>query len=200
MKLILNADLYLRNLNRTDEKAFYNLLVENYAYFKEALTWLNQNQLKKQAFESLELRIKMVSREKSLPLWFGIIYKEQLCGMIGFNELDSDNDIGEMGYFIGEKFASKGIMTSSLESMIDYSFNRLMLNKIELYIAENNQGSCRVSEKLDFKLEGIIRESQKIEGQYINQKVYGLLYSEYVNTNKNINRAKDQDIQLLKNS
>lgn len=75
-----------------------------------------------------------------------------------------------------------------------------MLNKIELYIAENNQGSCRVSEKLDFKLEGIIRESQKIEGQYINQKVYGLLYSEYVNTNKNINRAKDQDIQLLKNS
>ena len=50
--------------------------IENYDYFKKALDWVDQNQLKEQALESLKLRIKMVSREKPLPLWFGIIYEE----------------------------------------------------------------------------------------------------------------------------
>lgn len=183
MKIILNSDLYLRSLNMGDATAFYKLLVNNYDHFKENLIWMEQEQLHRQAQESMKLRIEMVSREKHFPLWFGIIYKGQLCGMIGFNELDEDNNIGEMGYFIASEFTSRGIMTSALEAIIDYSFTQLFLNKIELYINGNNLASCRLADKLHFKLEGVLRESQKIEEQYVNQRVYGLLHSEYASLN-----------------
>ncbi|QIH75886.1 GNAT family N-acetyltransferase [Macrococcoides canis] len=88
--------------------------------------------------------------------------------------------LGEIGYFIDEQYSSKGIMTLALNTVLEYSFSQLKLNKIELYIYENNIASCRLAEKFNFKLEGKLREVLKTDNNYLNQNVYGLLNSEHI--------------------
>lgn len=180
MRIDINSKLILRELKIEDSKNFYELLNRNYYHFLEALNWMDKDDLTNQAEESLKLRISMKNELNNLPAWFAIVYENKLCGMIGYNEIDKDNELGEIGYFIDEQYSSKGIMTLALNTVIEYSFSQLKLNKIELYIYENNIASCRLAEKFNFKLEGKLREVLKTDNNYLNQNVYGLLNSEHI--------------------
>ncbi|ULG71233.1 GNAT family N-acetyltransferase [Macrococcus brunensis] len=179
IRVYRDSSLVLKPLTIDDHEDFFKLLVDNYDYFKPSLMWMIKDELYEQSLESLKLRITMTFRENNLPLWFGIYFNGTLCGLIGFNELDVENNVGELGYFMSQRQSSKGLMSQSLSQIIAYSFEELALNKLELYINENNQASIRLANKHGFKLEGTIREAVKVEDTYLNQHLYGLLKSEF---------------------
>jgi len=173
------SELYLRALTLNDHEVFFKLLVDNYDYFKASLMWMVKDELYEQSLESLRLRIAMTFGENNLPLWFGIYFNDTLCGLIGFNELDEENNMGEIGYFICKRQSAKGLMTQSLSQIIAYSFEELTLNKLELYINIDNRASIRLANKHGFKLESTNGEAVKMGDNYLNQHLYGLLKTEF---------------------
>src|SRR5699024_11837667 len=69
----------------------------------------------------------------------------------GFNDIDEDNNVGKMGYFLAEPFQQKGIMSRAYNAVIDYGFETLGLNRIEAYIADGNERSKALLRRLDRK-------------------------------------------------
>ena len=50
----------------------------------------------------------------------------------------------------------------------------LKMQKVQISVATNNKSSKAVCERLGMTLEGIIANSENIEGQILNHMVYGI--------------------------
>jgi RimJ/RimL family protein N-acetyltransferase len=65
----------------------------------------------------------------------------------------------EIGYWIGEPFWGKGIVTEAIRQMVDYTFYYFDIVRIYAEVFENNKASMRALEKNGFYLEGVRRKS-----------------------------------------
>jgi len=99
----------------------------------------------------------------------------RLCGAIRLNHLELDSHKASVGYYIGAEHQGRGLATLSVGAVVQFAFERLHLNRIELRCASDNVASQRVAERLGFRWEGLLRQAELVEGAYLDHFVYGLL-------------------------
>lgn len=90
----------------------------------------------------------------------------------------------EFGYWLGEGYWGKGIMTGVLRSFVDYLFEGKMkgreeVNKLAGRATGRNEGSNKVFLKVGFTLEGTLRENIHKWGKLEDECVWGLTKSEW---------------------
>jgi ribosomal-protein-alanine N-acetyltransferase len=85
---------------------------------------------------------------------------------------------GQVGYWIDEKFAGRGIVPTALALAIDHSFRVVGLHRLEANIRPENQASRRVVEKLGFRDEGLRRRQLHIDGAWRDHLCYALTAEE----------------------
>ena len=175
----IDEDLHLRMFTLDDAEEFYNLTVESKTFLKEWLGWLDNINSVEDTVKNIQARFTEVTDNKGYPKSFAIIHKGQIAGTIGYNTIDNRNRVGIIGYWIGEKYKGQGIMSQSFEAMIDYGFNVLNLNRIEVRVAVENVKSRALPERFSFHLEGTIRDAEWLYDHYVDHAVYGLLKVEW---------------------
>ncbi len=131
------------------------------------------------AHDFIEYSNIAIENDKKLDL--GIILKEtgKLIGCAGFVDLDLKNNNAEIGYWLGEKYWGKGIMSEAVFAIIKYGFDNLKLHKIYGKHISENINSKRIFEKLGFKEEGLLREQVLKKGKYFDKKYWGLLKDDF---------------------
>jgi ribosomal-protein-alanine N-acetyltransferase len=80
----------------------------------------------------------------------------------------------QVGYWIDEAYAGRGIVPTALALAIDQCFFRVGLHRIEATIRPENAASRRVVEKLGFRDEGLRRRSLHIDGAWHDHICYAL--------------------------
>lgn len=90
---------------------------------------------------------------------------------------------GEIGYQIGERWSQRGYGGAAVATLIDTAFTDSKLVRLFATISVGNEASRRIVERLGFTHEGALRRHHLIEGQYIDQWVYGLLREEWQSVN-----------------
>jgi len=118
-----------------------------------------------------------------------ICKKEDLTpiGEISYRNWNKRNRSAEFGIEIGEiKERSKGYGADALNNFIEFMFNFLNLNRIELTTLADNQKSKSLYQKLGFKKIGIMREASfdSRKGNYSDVLYMDLLKREW-EINKN---------------
>lgn len=73
---------------------------------------------------------------------------------------------------------AKGFGFETTNIIIDYAFNTLNLNRIQLHVALENEGAIKVYKKCGFQIEGILREAMFHNGKYSDFYVMGILRSD----------------------
>lgn len=101
------------------------------------------------------------------------------AGSIGFHNLDSVNRSAEIGYWIGKEFEGRGIVTRCCRVLIDYLFDTMGLNRLQINCNVENVRSRAIPEKLGFKLEGLHRQVEYINGKFGDWSVYAMLKEEW---------------------
>ncbi len=92
--------------------------------------------------------------------FFGIDYNGEYVGNISLVPCeDIYRRSAEIGYFIGEPYWNKGIVTTAVNLITDYGFNQLGIIRIQTGVFEYNIASQRVLEKCGFVKEGVFRKS-----------------------------------------
>lgn len=175
----LNDHLSLRMFTIGDADELFTLTMASKDHLKEWLGWLDYTETVEDTRKNIESRLKAIVETGGYPKSFAIIYDNQIAGTIGFNDLDPYNKCGAIGYWLGETFQGKGIMSQALEALIDYGFKDLGLHKIEIRVAEGNAKSRALPERLGFKQEGVLRDAEWLYDHYVNHIVYGLLKDEW---------------------
>ncbi len=74
---------------------------------------------------------------------------------------------------------SKGYGTEATKLMVEYGFEILNLNRIQLHVAVENNNAIRAYEKCGFKIEGTLREAMYHHNRYCDFHLMAILRSEF---------------------
>lgn len=113
--------------------------------------------------------------EKSEAFHAGIYFKNALAGAISFHRIDWLNRNATIGYWIGEEWQGRGLMTRACRTMIGIGFDEFLLKRVQIEVAVGNKKSRAIPERLGFTLEGISRQSTWLYDHFQDMAVYSLL-------------------------
>ena len=112
--------------------------------------------------------------------YFGIDFNEEYVGNISLVPCqDIYRMSAEIGYFIGEPFWNKGIVTTAVNLITEYGFQQLGIIRIQTGVFEYNTASQRVLEKCGFVKEGVFRKSVIKQGKLWDEVRYAKLKPEF---------------------
>ena len=106
---------------------------------------------------------------------FGGVFVGQLTiGSITWGSARS----GQVGYWIDEAYAGRGITPTTLAMAVDHCFGVVGLHRLEASIRPENHASRRVVEKLGFREEGVRVRQLHINGAWRDHMCYALTAEE----------------------
>jgi ribosomal-protein-alanine N-acetyltransferase len=109
---------------------------------------------------------------------FAIVVDGEAVGGIGLDLIDGApkavcGHSAEFGYWLGESYWGKGIMTEAAAALAEWAFTELRLVRLQAAVFARNPASARVLEKIGFQFEGRLRARYCRDDQFID----GLLYA-----------------------
>lgn len=102
-------------------------------------------------------------------------------GTLGFYKWSpSASYQAEMGYDLAREHWGKGIMSEAMEAVIDFGFEKMELNRIEVFVMPRNKRSIKMIKSLGFKREGLLRQRYFDEfGDYADDILFSMLRSDW---------------------
>jgi ribosomal-protein-alanine N-acetyltransferase len=77
-----------------------------------------------------------------------------------------------LGYWLGEKFWGRGIMSEVVAAFMDFCFDNFPLRRIYAEAYANNPASARVLEKAGFVFEGRLKNNVIKDGKLLDSLLY----------------------------
>jgi ribosomal-protein-alanine N-acetyltransferase len=112
---------------------------------------------------------------------FAVATDAEAIGVIGLTlGEDVHRFTAELGYWLGEPFWGRGIMTAAVQAVVRHGFAELGLLRIYAEPYAGNRGSARVLEKAGFAYEGCQRANVYKNGQVRDQLMYSMIREEAV--------------------
>jgi RimJ/RimL family protein N-acetyltransferase len=85
---------------------------------------------------------------------------------------DVHRQTAELGYWLGEEFWGRGIMTETVTGFTDFCFENFPLRRIYAEPFANNSASARVLEKAGFAFEGRLKNNVLKDGKLLDSLLY----------------------------
>lgn len=177
LELPVNDTTTLRQLQPEHAPALFLLINSSRRNLRKFLPWVDYNTTEEHSLRFIELMLRKADEQDAVA--FGIWYQDQLCGVIDLHGWDHALQKAEIGYWIIESQQGKGIVSNSCKVLIGYAFAALRLNKVEVRFVLQNEKSAQIPIKLGFTKEGILRQSAKLHGQYVDMVVMGMLRKDW---------------------
>ncbi|MCR6109707.1 GNAT family N-acetyltransferase [Bacillus sp. A301a_S52] len=119
---------------------------------------------KEQTPEEVEINVREahINFLKREDLRLHIFEKEtgQFIGCSGLHRIDWEVPKVEIGYWLDSRYTGKGYMTEAVERITQFAFQELKAKRVEIRCDVKNEKSRAVPERLNFELEGIIRNDE----------------------------------------
>lgn len=176
-KIQVDEKIELRSFAENDAEDILALVKENYEHLRPFLHWVTEDYSIESAHEFIKLTQADFAEKKSQPL--AIFYSGKFVGVIGFVNFGWGSRHTEIGYWIAKDSEGKGIITKSCKALIDYAFNDLNMNRVEIRCAIENVKSRAVPERLGFQLEGTLRQFLWRHTRFYDMAIYGILAEEW---------------------
>lgn len=177
-KFEVDEDIVLKMIDASDNEDIFRLMDANREHLRKWLPWVDSTK----SVEDTNAFIQMTKQQWASNNGFqaSIWYKGNLAGVIGFHGLNWTNKFTSIGYWLGEEYKGHGIMTKSCKAFIDYAFEEMHLNRVEIQCALENTGSRAIPERLGFANEGVIRQVEWLYDHFVDHVVYGVLADEWM--------------------
>lgn len=173
----VNEDVTLKILEEREADKLFNLVDQSRSYLAEWLPFVAYTNQVEDSRKFIQAALRQFASGNGFHC--GIWIEDQLVGVIGLHYIDNVNKKTSIGYYLGENHQKKGIMTQCTKALIDYAFNELKLNRVEIRASVENKKSQAIPERLGFTREGRLRSEEKVQGQFKDSFVYSLLKSEW---------------------
>ncbi|MHB1685943.1 MAG: GNAT family N-acetyltransferase [Ignavibacteriaceae bacterium] len=175
--IIVDSEITLMDLEMSSSDALYRLIDTNRAYLDKWLSWVEGTRSVMDTINYIFAMSEhdMYSSRYVMEIW----HNNLLAGLIDVHNGDRLNKKAEMGYWLGEKFQGKGVMTRSCRAIINYAFYDAGLNRITVKCAEGNEKSQAIPKRLNFTFEGIEKEGQFLYDKYVNLLVFSTLKKDW---------------------
>lgn len=113
---------------------------------------------------------------KDIPIHiFAIEIAGEAVGGIGIHpKEDIHRKNAELGYWLGEPFWNKGIMSNAIKQIVNFGFQNYDFERIFAMVFSSNTASQKVLEKNNFVLEAILKETIIKNEEYLDEWIYAI--------------------------
>jgi len=156
-----DAETYLKIRNDPDSKRGFMSSVNTLAEAKKILRdYISEYKKKKPSKEVLAIEVD-----------------GEFAGWVDVHDMNQKylEHIARIGYCLHPKFRGRGIMTRAVKLVINYTFKKYNLKRLEGICRTFNKTSSHVLEKTGFKLEGIMRKNKFKDGKYLDDMVWAIV-------------------------
>ena len=174
--LNVNDDIELRVFAEKDAGEIFKVVWENYEHLRPFLHWVTEDYSLESAREFIGQTQSAFAENSGQT--YGIFYNEKIVGVIGFITFNWESKRTEIGYWIDGNYEGKGIITEACKVLINYAFDELEMNRIEIRCATENTRSRAIPERLNFKLDGVLRQFEWRHTRFFDMAIYSMLAEE----------------------
>lgn len=183
-KIKVDEHIQLRIFTIEDSAELYKLTMDSKEHLRQWLGWIHAYYSIEDTKSFIRHTLDIAVKNDGYPLSFAIIYKNKISGTIGFHSVSHINRSAAIGYWIGEQFVGKGIMSKCFNALLTYGYETLNFNRIEVHVAEGNKKSRAIPERFNFVEEGKLREAEWLYDHFVDHIVYSMLKREWVALHK----------------
>jgi ribosomal-protein-serine acetyltransferase len=166
-------DVDLRLLEERHTSAVFGLVNQDREHLRQWLPWVDASQTEDDTLSFVRASLEQFAANNGINA--GIWSQDQFAGVIGMHKINWLNRKVEVGYWLGQAFQGKGIMTDACRGVVTYAFRELDLNRVEIHCATENEKSSAIPRRLGFTLEGTVRQGQLLDGHYHDLLLFGML-------------------------
>ena len=140
----------IRDQKIKDARRFFDILNNpNFLYFLKVKTISDQIDF---------LKKNKLKRKNNLEYNYTILYGDEIVGGIGCKINQFRKYIGEIGYFVDEKYWGQGIASEAVKLIEQEGLKKLGLSRIEILMVQGNKASQRVAIKNGYHKEGLLKK------------------------------------------
>jgi ribosomal-protein-serine acetyltransferase len=172
-----NIELVLPQIRDADEIAA--VVCENLERLKPWMPWATDGYSVESAREYIQRTLNEFASDGRFSA--SIVQSGKIVGSIGFHNFDKANRSAHIGYWISRGAEGKGIVTRCCKALIDHLFEDVGLNRVQINCMVENTRSRAIPERLGFKLEGVLRQAEYVNGRYGDWAVYAMLKDDRMN-------------------
>jgi ribosomal-protein-serine acetyltransferase len=173
----VSEDLILRTYTRDDASVLFGAIDQNRAHLRPWLKWVDATTKEDDSLAFIEQSLHEQEQQRGLAL--GIFQGERLIGGLGMMNWNRDLNKAEIGYWVSADQQGKGIISNCLKAFIDFLFERIQLHKVEIHFVATNKRSSAVAERMQAKIEGVLRDSYIANGAYKDLVITGILRADW---------------------
>lgn len=168
--LRVNLQLTLKSLQLEQGKSLYALTRKNRHYLRTFLPWADQIIVLQDTLQFIEDRLKQQQRGECET--FLIEWQTELVGVISLEKLCQTGQSAEVGYWLDEAHQGLGIVSLSLNYLIDHFSQQQRITCFILRCLTHNQRSNHIAERNQFKLVQVGKHDQLIDGVIYDINIY----------------------------
>lgn len=119
----------------------------------------------------------VLSMSHGVDAYFLIYSGKDFVGYCGLDKI-SMNRTAEISCLVGREWEGMGIGTDAVNSLLDYGFNKLGLNRIygEVY---QTTTAVKFWKKFGFQIEGTLRDRKLWQGEFYHSDMIGMSVKDY---------------------
>jgi len=174
--------LILRTLSKKDIPGLLDFFERNCKFFEPWIPEYEKNYYTYD-YQILKLEYEKKLKEKGIEYRFYIFNKnipERIIGNVSVsNIIRGVMQSAFLGYSVDEEKNRKGIATEAVKRIIEFTFDELILHRLEANVIPSNTASIKVLEKLNFVKEGYSENYLKINGRWQDHLRYALINKNY---------------------
>ncbi len=165
-----HSELRLLQLHHAD--ALFDLTDRNRERLRQWLPWVNGVGQVEDTRAFIKSRLEALAKGTGydLTIW----HHGKIAGTLGLFDLHHDGIKGEIGYWLGQEFVGKGLMTRSVKALLAFAFEELELYRVQIKVHPDNIKSRAIPERLGFSLEGTLRSDGMLYGKPVDHVLYSL--------------------------
>jgi ribosomal-protein-serine acetyltransferase len=173
----LGENTELRLLEERHAQELTDLTDRNREYLRAWLPWVDTSRTIEDRKNFIRGALKQFAENNGFTA--GIWHEGRLAGVIGYHTIDWENRTTAVGYWLGEEFQGRGLVTAACRALVDHAFEELGLNRVSIACATENKKSCAIPERLGFRREGVVRQAEWLYDHFVDHVVYATLASEW---------------------
>ena len=160
------GDFRLVKLDPTVENAerLLSVINDNREFLGEFLEWVDGYSTADKTLANIE---KSFGDDKCA---YFIMVGDDIVGKIGF--VDTDDNMGEISYWLAHGFNGRGIMTRALNKLTEMGFVNMGLQRVQLTLDKQNIRSAAVALRCGYDCEGVLRKYFVLRGQPRDMKMF----------------------------
>lgn len=168
----VDFDLALLPLETSHAAALFTLVARDRDYLHQWQNWPDH-------LNNLEDMLALIEnarhkRAANTGLDLVMVVDGQPAGKISLVFIDWITRHSEIGYWLGEAFQGRGIVTRACRALLDYAFDEINLNLVDIRCAVGNTRSRAIPERLGFTYQGVLPYKAPLRDHFIDEVLYSM--------------------------